>query len=273
MFQNKFLKSIKSTKCLLRVWPAVIKGFCVLAAIVFLSFVLPEKKTTIWLIGDSTMCQYDSVRFPLTGWGMPFAEYFDSSVRIENKARGGRSTRTFIAENRWKPIEESLSDGDYVFIQFGHNDEAESYPDRYTTPQDYRNNLIKFVTETRKKNAIPVLITPVSRRKFDSAGNAVETHAVYSKIVREVADQFRVPLIDLDSMSIALVQRFGPKGSPLLFMQIEPGETPNYPAGIHDNTHFNAYGARHIAELVLQGINTLHLELTENIIKGNFKAK
>ena len=232
------------------------------------SFTLPIKKhITIWMVGDSTMCQYDSSRFPLTGWGMPFAEYLDSSVTIKNEAKGGRSTRTFIAENRWQKVVENLNEGDYVFIQFGHNDEAKNYPDRYTTPEDYRNNLIKFVKESRDKKAIPVLITPVSRRKFDANGNAIETHEVYSKIVREVAAEMDVPLIDLDAMSLKLLQQFGEKNSALLFMQLEPGENPDYPSGVHDNTHFNAYGARHIAELVLQEINDLHLELSDRIFK------
>jgi len=107
----------------------------------------------------------------------------------------------------------------------------------------------------------------VSRRKFDANGNAIETHEVYSKIVREVAVQMNVPLIDLDAMSLKLLQQFGEKNSALLFMQLEPGENPDYPSGVHDNTHFNAYGARHIAELVLKGINNLHLELADRIFK------
>lgn len=233
------------------------------------SFVLPIKKhTTIWMIGDSTMCQYDSSRFPLTGWGMPFEQYFDSSVTIENEAKGGRSTRTFISENRWQPIVDNLKAGDYVFIQFGHNDEAKSYPDRYTTPEDYRKNLIKFIIESKNKKALPVLITPVSRRKFDAAGNALETHEVYSKIVREVATEYKIALIDLDEMSIQLFQKFGPKNSELLFMQLAPGENPDYPLGIHDNTHFNTYGARHIAELVLQGIKNGNIGLQDRIIEN-----
>jgi len=237
-----------------------------------LSFTLPVKKqVTIWMIGDSTMCQYDSSRFPLTGWGMPFSEYFDSSVAIKNEARGGRSTRTFISENRWQPIVDNLKEGDYVFIQFGHNDEAKSYPDRYTTPEDYKKNLIRFITESKDKNAIPVLITPVSRRKFDAAGNAVETHEVYSKIVRDVAGEYKVSLIDLDQMSIQLLQKFGEKNSALLFMQLEPGENPDYPLGINDNTHFDTYGARHIAELVLQGIKKNSLELQDRIIENKKK--
>ncbi len=234
-----------------------------------MSFTLPVKNhVTVWMIGDSTMCQYDSSRFPLSGWGMPFSEYFDSSVTIENKALGGRSTRTFIAENRWQPVVDNLQAGDYVFIQFGHNDEAKNYPDRYTTPEDYQKNLIQFVTDSRDKNAIPVLITPVSRRKFDAAGNAIETHEVYSKIVGEVAHDYQVPLIDLDRMSIQLFQKFGPKNSALLFMQLEPGENPDYPFGIHDNTHFTTYGARHIAELVLAGIKELHLGLANRIVNN-----
>jgi lysophospholipase L1-like esterase len=249
-------------------YKSAFKKIILASVVALLSFTLPIKKPVkVWMIGDSTMCQYDSSRFPLTGWGMPFAQYFDSSVTIENKAKGGRSTRTFIAENRWQPIVDNLSKDDYVFIQFGHNDEAKNYPDRYTTLGDYRKNLIKFVTESRDKKAIPVLITPVSRRKFDANGNALETHEVYSKIVREVAGEYKVPLIDLDSMSIQLLQKFGPKNSPLLFMQLKPGENPDYPLGIHDNTHFNTYGARHIAELVLKGIENLNLELADRIVK------
>jgi len=249
-------------------YKSVFKKINLLSVVALMSFIFPiRKKTTIWMIGDSTMCLYDSSRFPLTGWGMPFAEYFDSTVTIENKAKGGRSTRTFISENRWQYVVDNLSKDDYVFIQFGHNDEAKNYPDRYTTPEDYRANLIKFITESRGKEAIPVLITPVSRRKFDAKGNALETHATYSKIVHEVAQQYKVPLIDLDQMSLELIQQYGPENSPLLFMQLDAGEDPDYPSGIHDNTHFNVYGARHMAELVLQGIKNLHLELANKIIR------
>lgn len=214
----------------------------------------PKKKVTIWMIGDSTMCQYKHSRFPLTGWGMPFADYFDSSVTIRNGAKGGRSTRTFLSEGRWKPIVDSLQKGDYVLIQFGHNDEAKNYPDRYTPPKAYRKNLIKFITEARSKEAIPVLITPVSRRYFDKSGHIKETHVPYSGIVRDLGITYHVPVIDLDEMSRRLYQQYGPENSKLLFMQLKKGEDPNYPNGIHDNTHFDAYGARHIAELVLRAI-------------------
>lgn len=226
-----------------------------------------EKKIKVYLIGDSTMCNYDARQFPLNGWGMPFSYFFDSIVTVENRARGGRSTRTFLAENRWQPVADSLSEGDYVFIQFGHNDEAteERFKDRYTSPEDYRTNLIKFINETKNKKAIPVLITPVSRRRFDSIGNIMETHEVYSGIVRAVAKANDVSLIDLDEKSKVLFQQFGKENSKWLFMELEPNEHPNYPEGRHDNTHFTEFGARKIAEIVLAEVKALHLDLANHI--------
>jgi lysophospholipase L1-like esterase len=221
------------------------------------------------------MCLYEPSRAPLTGWGMPFAGFFDSTVVIDNRARGGRSTRTFISENRWQPVADSLSEGDYVLIQFGHNDEAkeEKYKDRYTTPEDYRRNLIRFITETRNKKATPVLITPVSRMRFDKEGRAQETHVEYSAIVMEVAKELNTPLIDLDKESRELMQKLGPEASKLLFMQLEPGEHPFYPEGSKDNTHFNELGARKMAQIVLAGIRALNLELAQRIFVKNTAAK
>lgn len=229
----------------------------------------PKKKIRVWLIGDSTLCPYELTRAPITGWGMPFANFFDSSVVIDNRAKGGRSTRTFLSENRWQPIENSLQEGDYVFIQFGHNDEAKEpqYAARYTPVPDYKINLIKFVSETRAKKANPVIVTPVTRMRFDKAGIQQETHAEYTAACYEISKQLDVPLIDLDKKSRELVQQFGPENAKLLFMQLEPGEHPNYPEGQKDNTHFNEFGARKIAELVLAGIKELHLELADRIVK------
>ena len=172
----------------------------------------------MWLIGDSTMCPYEPNRAPLTGWGMAFANFFDSSVIIQNKAKGGRSTRTFLSENRWQPIVDSLQAGDYVFMQFGHNDEAkeEKYKERYTSIPDYKTNLIKFIKESVAKNAIPILITPVTRMKFDKHGNIQETHKEYSAAVFEVSKQYNIPVIDLDKMSRDLLQKFGKENSKLL---------------------------------------------------------
>jgi lysophospholipase L1-like esterase len=229
----------------------------------------PAPKIRVWMIGDSTMCMYETNRAPLAGWGMPFAGFFDSTVKIENRARGGRSTRTFISENRWQAVADSLQEGDYVLIQFGHNDEAkeEKYKDRYTPVPDYKNNLTRFVNETRAKKAIPVLITPVTRMNFDKENNIKETHKKYSAAVWEVGNQQHVTVIDLDARSRELLQRMGPANSRLLFMQLDSAEHPNYPTGQKDNTHFNEYGARLIAEIVLKEIQKLEPSLADRIIK------
>jgi len=233
-----------------------------------LAFSLPSHKTKVYMIGDSTMCLYGARQFPITGWGMPFADYFDQTVTIDDRAKGGRSTRTFLEENRWRPIADSLQPGDYVIIQFGHNDEAKEpqFAARYTPVPDYKTNLIKFITESRQKNAIPILVTPVSRRNFDKDGNAKETHVEYTQAVFDVGKQYQVPVIDLDAKSRALYQQLGPDRSKLLFMELDSAEHPNYPVGRHDNTHFNEYGARLMAEIVLNEIKAQHLALADKIV-------
>jgi len=244
--------------------------------ILLVSFALPGgKKIKVYLVGDSTMCLYDKTRFPLTGWGMPFANYFDSSVVIDNKARGGRSSKSFMSENLWKHVVDNLEEGDYVFIQFGHNDAANSadHPDRYASPEDYKKNLIMYVSDTRNKKANPVLVTPVTVRKFDSSGIAQETHAPYSKMVAEVAAEYKVPMVDLDGKSREFVQKLGPDFSKYLYMNLEAGENPLYPEGIHDNTHFNDFGARKMAEIVLGEIRTLDLGLADHIVKPRVAQK
>lgn len=232
-----------------------------------------NKQTKVWLIGDSTMCSYDDSRAPLAGWGMPFVYFFDSAISIRNHARGGRSTRTFLNEGRWKPITDSLGKGDYVLIQFGHNDEAkeERYKDRYTPIVDYKKNLEKFIAETRAQKATPVLITPVTRMRFDKAGNVEETHKDYSAAVWEVGHKTKTPVIDLDKKSRELLQQLGPQNSKLLFMQLDTMEHPNYPTGSRDNTHFNEYGARRMAQLVLAEMQKLKIGLADRVLKPTIK--
>ena len=234
-----------------------------------LAFTLPPKKTKVWLIGDSTMANKEVRAYPETGWGMPFTYFFDSTVQVRNMAVNGRSTKSFIEENRWQQVMDNLHQGDYVFIQFGHNDEVKEKVGRYTTPEEFSANLEHFVKETRSKKAIPVLITPVARRKFDSAGNIVNTHEVYAQLVKNVATKQQVPLIDLNEKSMALLQQLGPENSTFLFNHLTPGEHPNYPNGREDDTHFDELGAREMAEIVLQEIKNLQLPLADRIVKGN----
>ncbi len=244
-------------------------------AILFLimSFVLPEKQeTTVYLIGDSTMADKEVKAYPETGWGMPFHYFFDSTVAVDNRAKNGRSTRTFIEEGRWKPVVENLKEGDYVLIQFGHNDEVPTKKS-YTTPQQFTANLVKFVTESRNKKAVPVLITPVARRKFDSSGKIEETHAIYTQLVKDVAAKYKVPLIDLDKKSQELLQQFGPDDSKYLYNYLAPGENPHYPEGHKDDTHFSELGARKMAEIVLSEIKNLNLDLAQHIRVVHQKEK
>ncbi len=153
---------------------------------------------TVFLTGDSTAAKKLPEKRPETGWGEMFQQFFDENkVVIENHAMNGRSTRTFISEGRWQMVIDKLKKGDYVFIQFGHNDQSKDKVDRYTPPDDFKNNLRKFVAEVRAKNAIPVLLTPVMRRRFDKDGKFYDVHGEYPDLTRSVAKELKVQLLDL----------------------------------------------------------------------------
>ena len=235
------------------------------ALAIFLNGIIDKKKITVFMAGDSTMSVKETKAYPETGWGMPFQYFFDSTVTVVNKAKNGRSTKTFISEGLWESIISNVAAGDYVFIQFGHNDESKEKTDRYTTPEEYKANLLRFINETKVKNGIPILLTPVSRRKFDKTGNALPTHEIYSALVRDVAKETGVFFIDLDEKSRAMYQTMGEANTKLIFNQLQPGEHPNYPEGKEDNTHFNELGARLIAQLVLADLKAQHSELASRL--------
>ncbi len=134
---------------------------CISLAVCFLFiFWAKPKPVTIFMIGDSTMANKEDKAYPETGWGMAFAQFFDDEVTIRNTAVNGRSTLSFINENRWQHVVDSLKKGDYVFIQFGHNDEKINIPGTGTSLDDYKRNLVRFVNEARAKKAIPILPVP-----------------------------------------------------------------------------------------------------------------
>ncbi|MDB5208871.1 MAG: rhamnogalacturonan acetylesterase [Flavisolibacter sp.] len=245
--------------------------WAIIAFFAITAFALPpKKKTTVYLIGDSTISIKDIKAYPETGWGMPFANFFDSTITVDNRAKNGRSTSSFRKEGLWQPVADNLAEGDYVFIQFGHNDEVKTKA-TFTTEQEFTQNLGQYINEARNKKAIPVLLTPVARRKFDSAGRIQGTHDVYSNLVRDVAKRLAVPLIDLDLKSQALLQQMGADASKYLFNHLQAGEHPNYPGGKIDDTHFSELGARKMAQIVLAEIKALKLELATHIYQPPVK--
>ena len=219
---------------------------------------------TVWLAGDSTMAQKQPDKRPETGWGEALQPCFDSSeVRIANRAMNGRSTRSFVAEGRWQAIVDSLNAGDYVFIQFGHNDEKVG-TGNYSSPDDYRRNLLRFVADVRARGGRPVLLTPVVRRRFDGV-RLVDTHGAYPDAARAAAREANVPLVDMTRASAALVEPMGPDSSRTLWLHLEPGANPNYPAGVHDDTHFNPLGAQRMAGLAIDAMRALGLDLATRL--------
>lgn len=210
---------------------------------------------TIYLAGDSTLAEKRAEKRPETGWGEMLQKYFDEGkVKIENHAQNGRSTKTFISENRWQAIVGKLKKGDYVFIQFGHNDQSKDKGERYTPPEDFKANLRRMVSDALAKRAIPVLFTPVVRRRFDKDGKFYDAHGEYPDLTRAVAAQLNVALIDMHRSSEKLLVEYGAERSKKLFLILQPGESPNYPQGLDDNTHFSPAGAEEMARLAVEEI-------------------
>jgi DNA sulfur modification protein DndE len=228
-----------------------------------------EKPVTVWLAGDSTMAEKAADKRPETGWGEMLGQFFvPGDVHVANRAMNGRSSKSFIAEGRWAAIVDSLSAGDYVFIQFGHNDESKDKGERYSTPEEFRANLTRMVRDVRAKGGVPVLLTPIERRRFDDAGRIVETHGAYPGYARDVARALKVPLIDMQRSSRDILASYGPDSSAKLFLQLEKGENPNYPDGVRDNTHLRPLGAELLARSAVDGIRALKLGLATRLRKA-----
>lgn len=223
--------------------------------LVFSAFKSDKPVVTIFMIGDSTMANKDLTGGnPERGWGMVLPRYFTGEVRIDNHAMNGRSSKSFIDEGRWDKVISRVKRGDYVFIQFGHNDEKPK-PDRHTDPgSTFDDNLRRFVNETRAKGGIPVLFNSIVRRNFDASGTLVDTHGAYRESPRNVARELAVPFVDMNRITHELVQGLGPEESKKLFMWVEPNTVPAMPKGKEDNTHLNPYGAKVIAGLAVDAI-------------------
>lgn len=225
----------------------------------------PAAAPTIYLIGDSTMADKKNPLYPERGWGQLFRELVRPPARLENHAQNGRSTKSFIDENRWDAVAAALRPGDWVVIQFGHNDEKIDKPKVGTAPRGaYRDNLLRFVNETRARGAFPVLATSVARRRWDEAGaKLVPTHGEYPAVVRELAAAEKVPLLDMEPRTTALEESYGVEGSKRLHLWFAAGDRASITKDLKDDTHFSALGARRVADLAAAEIKRLGLPLAE----------
>ena len=210
----------------------------------------------ILMAGDSMMSIKAQSDYPETGWGMPFARLFTDDIKVINLAKNGCSTASFRTEGLWQKILDVCRPGDYVFIQFSHNDEIESKT-TYTTAEQFKANLHTFIDEVRSKQAQVILLTSVTRRHFAADGQIGQTHP-YSAIVEKVARQSGLVFIDMDSITREYFNQMGDAQSATRFMHIPPGMHPNYPSGVTDNTHLNEMGASEVAHLVLKELVKLH---------------
>lgn len=212
------------------------------------------KKLKVFIAGDSTAAAKLPSKRPETGWGERIPEFFTEDVEFHNHGVNGRSSKSFIDEGRLQNILDSIGEGDFLFIQFGHNDEKED-GERHTEPYTtYKKYLMRYIEAAREKNAKPVLLTSVQRRSFNEEGKLKDTHGDYLTAVRELSIEKAVTLIDIAEKSKELFEKLGPEKTKEIFLWCEVGESENYPEGVKDNTHFSGYGAKIVAEMVFQGI-------------------
>lgn len=248
-----------------------------------------RKHTTIFIIGDSTAAEKKNpATNPERGWGMMLQGFFDDDVLVDNHAVNGRSSKSFLDEGRWQQVLDKIKPGDYVFIQFGHNDEKPD-PARHTTPgTTFDTNLTRYVNETRQHGGIPVLFSCVARRNFyhevdstiddeslrngryiDDQVNSdtlVDTHGAYKDVPRQLASKLHVPFVDANKITRDLEQSLGVVASRNLHMWFKPGENPNIPQGRRDNTHYNIYGARVVAGLLADAIGRTIKPLGKHVV-------
>ncbi len=214
-------------------------------------------KLTIAIIGDSTVCDYPA-EHACRGWGQFIAEHFKDTVRVTNHAASGRSTKTFIAEGRWK---RALAEKpDFVLIQFGHNDShGPAKPESTAAATDYRDFLRRYVDESRAANATPIFVTPMHRRTFGADGALKDILQPYADAMKLVAAEKKVPVIDLHAASGALFLQLGKERCP---------ELANAPT---DFTHFNEKGARAMADLVMKELPAADARLAAELRTASAK--
>ncbi len=212
---------------------------------------------TIFVCGDSTAASYQPEEAPITGWGQVLCEFIPG-VRVENRAMGGRSTKSFLSEGRLQRIETEIQPGDILLIQFTHNDTSDLVW-RHTDPwTSFYHNLEIYVDTAILHGAQPVLMTPICRRYWRD-GKLLESHGEYPDAIRVLAAQRNVPLIDIYEKSTALVRELGDEESRKLYLYAEPGVYPAYPNGSADDTHTQRAGAETYARMTADALKNFGL--------------
>ena len=214
------------------------------------------QKPTLFLAGDSTMADKDELEAsPERGWGQVFPTFLDTSrICVQNHARNGRSTKSFINEGRWDTLAARIKPGDFVIIQFGHNDQKLNDSTRYSDLDAYKANLTRMVNDVRQRQAQPVLATSVVRRAFTDGGQCQNTLEGYPEAMRQTAAGLNVPLLDMNQMSAQWLEQTGEEASKNYYMHVQPGTWSKFPDGKVDDTHFNEAGALVMAGMAAQAI-------------------
>ncbi|MFV3128742.1 rhamnogalacturonan acetylesterase [Niveispirillum sp. KHB5.9] len=235
-------------------------------AALFLAGPAAQAGERIFIAGDSTAANYGVDRYPQMGWGMALACNLDGTVGVENRAMGGRSTKSFIAEGRFDAIAKDIAAGDTLLIQFGHNDANQAKEERYTPLPAFRINLLRFISMAREKGAQAVLLTPVAMRKYNPDGSIIDSFPDYADVARTVARETATPLIDLGYDSRVYVQGLGAEPAKAYYLHY--GKEAGYarwPDGIADDVHFSEIGARAMASLVAARLKELNLPVSAHV--------
>jgi lysophospholipase L1-like esterase len=236
------------------------------ALLLFFSWLaFAQQKPVLFLIGDSTMANKENPdKNPEHGWGQVLPQFFTAGIEIRNHAVNGRSSKSFRTEGRWNQVEKLLKKGDFVIIEFGHNDQKVKDSTKFTNPYtQYRANLERYVNETRAKGAIPILMTSIVRRNFNEDGVLTDTHKEYPLVVRMVADDMKVPFVDMQLLTEQLEISYGPENSKKLHLHYKEGEDAYYPKGKEDDTHLSKLGAEQIAGLAVKKLKTMKTGLEQ----------
>lgn len=231
-----------------------------------------DSKIVLRLMGDSTMADKDlSKQNPERGWGQRLPAHLDTNVVVVNYAQNGRSTKSFITLGLWDKVVADLSEGEYLFIEFGHNDAKENDPDRYAPAFGlYKQNLTKFAEYALSVGAKPIIFSPVSRRKFDDGMLDLNCHTDYPTAAKQVADSLGIPFVDALSITQEWLTGLGDEASREYYMWVKPGTNPRHPDGLQDNTHTNGKGARKLVELLLPAIVEEIPKLADHVVEYDF---